>query len=41
MGELIKKYDIRNPATGGELNPPVAFNLMFQTSIGPTGGLAG
>ncbi|RPB23990.1 glycyl-tRNA synthetase 1 [Terfezia boudieri ATCC MYA-4762] len=41
LGDLIKKYDIRNPATGGELNPPLAFNLMFQTSIGPTGGVAG
>lgn len=29
------KYDIRNPATGGKLLSPVAFNLMFQTSIGP------
>lgn len=28
------KYDIRNPATGGKLLSPVAFNLMFQTSIG-------
>ena len=30
----MKKYDIRNPATGGKLLSPVAFNLMFQTSIG-------
>lgn len=41
LGELIKKYDLRNPATGVQPNPPVAFNLMFQTSIGPSGGLAG
>ncbi|KAF8463697.1 hypothetical protein BDZ91DRAFT_764534 [Kalaharituber pfeilii] len=41
LGELIRMYDIRNPTTGGELNPPVSFNLMFQTSIGPTGALAG
>ncbi|KAI5806431.1 glycyl-tRNA synthetase [Peziza echinospora] len=39
LGELMVKYDIRNPTTGGPLNPPVAFNLMFQTSIGPTGAL--
>lgn len=38
LGELIKKYDMRNPNTGEQPNPPVAFNLMFQTSIGPSGG---
>lgn len=32
---LITKYNIRNPTTGGELQAPVSFNLMFQTSIGP------
>ena len=32
----MKKYDIRNPATGGKLLSSVAFNLMFQTSIGPS-----
>ncbi|KAF2488588.1 glycyl-tRNA synthetase-like protein [Lophium mytilinum] len=36
LGELIKKYNIRNPANDGELEPPKAFNLMFQTSIGPS-----
>lgn len=41
LGLLMKKYDIKNPATGGELLPPVAFNLMFQTSIGPSSNLAG
>ncbi|KAI9805162.1 MAG: Glycine--tRNA ligase 1, mitochondrial [Sarcosagium campestre] len=41
LGELMKKYDIRNPGTGGALEPPVAFNLMFQTSIGPSSNLAG
>ncbi|KAI9862984.1 MAG: Glycine--tRNA ligase 1, mitochondrial [Trichoglossum hirsutum] len=41
LGSLIQKYDIKNPTTGGDLLPPVAFNLMFQTSIGPSGGLAG
>jgi glycyl-tRNA synthetase len=34
----MKKYKIKNPATGGDLEDPVAFNLMFQTSIGPSGG---
>ena len=41
LGLLIKKYDIRNPTSGGEVQPPVAFNLMFQTAIGPSGQLAG
>ncbi|KAF2095290.1 glycyl-tRNA synthetase [Rhizodiscina lignyota] len=41
LGLLMKKYDIKNPATGGELEPPVAFNLMFQTSIGPSSNIAG
>jgi glycyl-tRNA synthetase len=41
LGELIKKYDLKNPATDVQPSPPVAFNLMFQTSIGPSSNLAG
>ncbi|KAH0544440.1 Glycine--tRNA ligase 1, mitochondrial [Glutinoglossum americanum] len=41
LGSLIQKYNIKNPTTGGDLLSPVAFNLMFQTSIGPSGGMAG
>ncbi|KAI4177733.1 MAG: hypothetical protein LQ343_000197 [Gyalolechia ehrenbergii] len=41
LGLLITKYSIKNPTTGGDLLPPVAFNLMFQTSIGPSSNLAG
>lgn len=41
LGELIKKYDLKNPASGVQPLPPVAFNLMFQTAIGPSGNLAG
>ena len=41
LGQLITKYRIKNPSTGGDLLPPVAFNLMFQTSIGPSSNLAG
>ena len=41
LGELITKYSIKNPTTGGDLQPPKAFNLMFQTDIGPTGQLKG
>jgi glycyl-tRNA synthetase len=41
LGLLISKYNIKNPVTGGDVLPPVAFNLMFQTSIGPSSNLAG
>ena len=41
LGELIVKYDITNPSTGGKLEPPVEFNLMFDTAIGPSGNLKG
>ena len=41
LGLLMTKNDIKNPATGGDLLPPVAFNLMFQTSIGPSSNLPG
>jgi glycyl-tRNA synthetase len=36
LGELIQKYDIKGPTTGADLDPPKAFNLMFQTQIGPS-----
>ena len=41
LGLLITNYNIKNPSTGGDVLPPVAFNLMFQTSIGPSSNLAG
>lgn len=41
LGELIKKYDLRNLATGLQPSAPVAFNLMFQTSIGPSSNMPG
>lgn len=41
LGLLITQHGIKNPNTGGDVLPPVAFNLMFQTAIGPSGGLAG
>ncbi|ORY69524.1 glycyl-tRNA synthetase [Pseudomassariella vexata] len=41
LGELIVKYEMKNPATGVQPSPPVAFNLMFQTSIGPSSNLPG
>lgn len=36
LGQLIKKYNIKGPTSGVELEPPRAFNLMFQTTIGPS-----
>ncbi|KAL2823994.1 hypothetical protein BDW59DRAFT_173124 [Aspergillus cavernicola] len=41
LEQIIAKYDIRNPVTGGNLLPPVAFNLMFQTAIGPSSNMPG
>ena len=35
LGQLIRRYDIKGPTTGAELDPPKAFNLMFQTQLGP------
>lgn len=41
LGQLMEKYQIKNPTTGGDLNPPIAFNLMFETSIGPSASSKG
>ncbi|KAI5790286.1 glycyl-tRNA synthetase [Geopyxis carbonaria] len=41
LGALITKYNITNPTTGGPLEQPVSFNLMFQTSIGPSSNMPG
>lgn len=41
LGELVKKYEMKNENTGVEPEPPVAFNLMFQTSIGPSSQVPG
>ena len=41
LGEIISKHNIVNPSTGNVLEPPVQFNLMFQTQIGPTGAAKG
>ncbi|KAJ5927959.1 hypothetical protein N7466_006915 [Penicillium verhagenii] len=41
LEKIIIKYDIRNPTTGGAVLPPVAFNLMFATSIGPSSNMPG
>lgn len=42
LGELMEKYDIRNPTTGEKTTSPVQFNLMFQIpNIGPSSSLRG
>ncbi|KAI8641817.1 glycyl-tRNA synthetase [Parasitella parasitica] len=38
---IMKKFDIRSPESGNELSEPNAFNLMFESLIGPTGQLKG
>jgi len=34
--QLIEQYNIKSPNTNNDLSEPIAFNLMFSTSIGPT-----
>ncbi|CAL9242342.1 unnamed protein product [Arabidopsis halleri] len=42
LGAKIKEYGITAPVTKNPLShPPLPFNLMFQTSVGPTGSSIG
>lgn len=41
LGEIIEKHNIVNPVGGTKLEPPVPFNLMFDTAIGASGNLKG
>ncbi|XP_051115675.1 glycine--tRNA ligase, mitochondrial 1-like [Andrographis paniculata] len=41
LGAKIKEYNITAPDTKNSLSEPYPFNLMFQTSIGPSGLSAG
>lgn len=41
LGARIKEYGITAPETKGPLSYPYPFNLMFQTSIGPSGLIPG
>ncbi|KAK3299446.1 glycyl-tRNA synthetase [Chaetomium fimeti] len=36
LAELIKQHGIRNPENNNEVLPPVPFNLMFKSTIGPS-----
>ncbi|XP_068438234.1 glycine--tRNA ligase-like [Clinocottus analis] len=41
LTDLFVKYNVKSPITGNDLTPPILFNLMFQTSIGPGGNMSG
>lgn len=41
LGELIRRFKIVNPDTQNEVTEPEEFNLMFGSSIGPTGQVKG
>ncbi|KAF7315087.1 Glycine-tRNA ligase [Mycena indigotica] len=37
LGQLMKTHTITNPSSGNPVGEPQQFNLMFASSIGPTG----
>lgn len=37
----MEKYKIKGPTSGGDVERPKAFNLMFETHIGPSGSSVG
>ncbi|XP_059143729.1 glycine--tRNA ligase-like [Physella acuta] len=41
MGNTLREYKMKSPITGNDLTEPMEFNLMFATSIGPTGQIKG
>ena len=41
MAAILKKYNMKSPITLNDLTEPIEFNLMFGTSIGPTGLVKG
>jgi glycyl-tRNA synthetase len=41
LAQLIEQFNIKSPETGNDLTRPTEFNLMFESSIGPTGHLKG
>ncbi|KAI0431090.1 glycyl-tRNA synthetase 1 [Xylaria sp. FL1042] len=36
LGDLITKFDIRNPDGNGEILSPMPFNLMLKSTVGPS-----
>ncbi|XP_026323718.1 glycine--tRNA ligase [Hyposmocoma kahamanoa] len=41
MAALMQRFNMKSPISGNELTPPIEFNLMFNTQIGPTGLVKG
>jgi len=41
LAAKLKEFEVKAPDTGNDLSEPFPFNLMFKTSIGPTGNLPG
>lgn len=41
LTDLFVNYNVKSPITGNDLSPPVSFNLMFKTFIGPGGNMPG
>ena len=41
LTDIFKQFSITAPVTGNPLSPPMEFNLMFKTTIGPGGGITG
>ncbi|XP_078008139.1 glycine--tRNA ligase isoform X2 [Phascolarctos cinereus] len=41
LADLFVNYNVKSPLTGNDLSPPVSFNLMFKTFIGPGGNMPG
>ncbi|KAK4990422.1 Glycine--tRNA ligase 1, mitochondrial [Elasticomyces elasticus] len=41
LATLIKRLDIRNPDGNNKVLPPIPFNLMFKTTIGPSSASPG
>jgi len=41
INSCIKQYEIRSPITNNDLTEALEFNLMFSTSIGPSGYVKG
>ena len=37
LASIVHRFQMKAPASGNDLTEPVEFNLMFSTSIGPTG----
>jgi len=41
LAAALKEFNVKAPDTGNDITEPLPFNLMFQTSIGPTGDMPG